>query len=35
MEFKTKDSGKRATFSTGMVRDTNEDKARFDLLFIE
>lgn len=28
----TKDSWKRATFSTGMIRDTNEDKARFDLL---
>ena len=32
MKFQTKDSGKRATFTTGMVRDTNEDKARFDLL---
>jgi len=30
--FKTKDSWKRAEFSTGMVRDTNEDKPRFDLL---
>lgn len=32
MKFTTKDSGKRATFITGMVRDTNENKARFDLL---
>jgi len=28
----TKDSGKRAQFSTGMQRDTNEGKARFDLI---
>lgn len=32
MKFQTKDSWKRAIFTTGMVRDTNEDKARFDLL---
>lgn len=31
--FVTKDSGKRAEFSTGMVRDTQDGKARFDLLF--
>lgn len=30
--FITKDSGKRAVFEGGMVRDTNEGKARFDLL---
>lgn len=32
MNYTTKDSGKRQTFTTGMVRDTSEDKARFDLL---
>lgn len=31
--FVTKDSGKRQEFSTGMVRDTQEGKPRFDLLF--
>lgn len=31
-DFITKDSGKRATFSTGMQRDLSEDKPRFDLL---
>jgi hypothetical protein len=30
--FTTKDSGARAQFASGMVRDTNEGKARFDLL---
>jgi hypothetical protein len=30
--FDTKDSGVRAEFSTGMVRDTQEGKPRFDLL---
>ena len=30
--FQTKDSGKRATYESGMVRDTEEGKARFDLL---
>jgi len=35
MNYITKDSWVRKKFSTGMVRDTNEDKARFDLLFIE
>lgn len=29
----TLDSGERAEFSTGMVRDTHTGKARFDLLF--
>lgn len=31
-EFITKDSGKREEFSTGMVRDTQDDKPRYDLL---
>ena len=29
--FKTKDSGKRQKYGTGMVRDTQEGKVRFDL----
>ncbi len=33
--FTTKDSGERATFASGMVRDTNKGKARFDLLLAE
>jgi hypothetical protein len=33
--FTTKDSGERATFASGMVRDTNAGKARFDLLLAE
>lgn len=32
-DFITKDSGKREEFSSGMVRDTQEDKIRFDLAF--
>jgi len=32
-EFVTKDSGKREEFESGMQRDTQEGKARFDLLF--
>lgn len=32
MEFVTKDSGKREEFPTGMVRDTQDDKPRYDLL---
>jgi hypothetical protein len=32
-EYETKDSGQRARFSSGMVRDTDEGKPRFDLLF--
>lgn len=32
--FTTKDSGARAAYSTGMVRDTNEDKPRFDLCWL-
>lgn len=31
-DYQTKDSGKRAEFETGMVRDTEEGKARFDLV---
>lgn len=31
--FETKDSGKRAEYASGMVRDTQDGKARFDLLF--
>lgn len=31
--FQTKDSGKRVTFKTGMNRDVNDDKTRFDLVF--
>lgn len=30
--YTTKDSGKRQEFETGMVRDTQEGKARFDLI---
>jgi hypothetical protein len=30
--FETKDSGARAAYDSGMVRDTEEGKARFDLL---
>ena len=32
MAFETKDSGKREEFPTGMVRDTQDDKPRYDLL---
>lgn len=32
-EYVTKDSGKREEFDSGMVRDTQDDKPRFDLLF--
>lgn len=31
----TKDSGARASYDSGMVRDTQEGKPRFDLLYIE
>ena len=31
-KFETKDSGKRQEFSTGMKRDTQDNKPRFDLL---
>lgn len=33
--FETKDSGKRSEYASGMVRDTEEGKARFDLVFPE
>lgn len=33
--FETKDSGKREEYSTGMRRDVQEDKPRFDLLVPE
>lgn len=32
-QYETKDSGKREEYSTGMVRDTQDGKPRFDLLF--
>jgi len=32
MVFETKDSGKREEFKTGMVRDTQDDKPRYDLI---
>jgi|SRR5579872_4887725 len=32
MSFDTKDSGKREEFTTGMVRDTQDDKPRYDLI---
>lgn len=32
MAFETKDSGARLEYKSGMVRDTNEGKARFDLI---
>lgn len=32
MAFETKDSGKREEFRTGMVRDTQDDKPRYDLV---
>lgn len=35
MGFQTKDSGERQEFESGMVRDTQEGKARFDLLLPE
>jgi hypothetical protein len=33
-EFKTRDSGKRITYSTGMNRDVNEGKPRYDLIYV-
>lgn len=32
MTFETKDSGKREEFTSGMVRDTQDDKPRYDLV---
>jgi Domain of unknown function (DUF5664) len=34
-EFTVKDSGERESFSSGMVRDTTEGKARWDLLLVD
>lgn len=34
-DFETKDSGERAVFDSGMQRDTQDNKPRFDLLFPE
>jgi hypothetical protein len=34
-DYVTKDSGVRAAYESGMVRDTQEGKARFDLLLAE
>ncbi len=34
-DFETKDSGERAKYDSGMVRDTDKGKARFDLIFPE
>lgn len=33
-KFVTKDSGKRVSFESGMVRDVQEDKPRYDLIYI-
>ncbi len=32
-KFKTKDSGKRKEFESGMVRDTEDNKPRYDLVY--
>ena len=32
-KYVTKDSGKRQEFTSGMVRDSNDDKPRFDLCY--
>lgn len=32
MDYITKDSGKREEFTSGMVRDTQDDKPRYDLV---
>ena len=34
-EYEIKDSGNRTEYGSGMVRDLNENKERFDLLFPE
>lgn len=33
-KYVTKDSGKRTEFSSGMVRDIQEDKPRYDLVYL-
>lgn len=35
MQYKTKDSGKRVEFKSGMRRDTTEGKPRYDLIPLE
>jgi hypothetical protein len=35
MKYKTKDSGKRVNYNSGMVRDIQEGKPRFDLIMPE
>lgn len=35
MDYTTKDSGKREEFSSGMVRDTQDDKPRYDLIDLD
>jgi len=35
MKYNIKDSGKRAKFKSGMVRDTQEGKPRFDLMMAD
>lgn len=34
MDFITKDSGSRQSFDSGMHRDTQDDKPRFDLMYL-
>lgn len=34
MDFTTKDSGERVSFSTGMSRDISDNKARYDLVYL-
>jgi hypothetical protein len=34
-DYETKDSGKREEYDSGMVRDTQDGKPRFDLLFVK
>lgn len=34
-DWETKDSGKRVDYASGMRRDTQEGKVRFDLLFVD
>jgi hypothetical protein len=33
MTYKTKDSGKRITFNSGMTRDVDDNKPRYDLCY--
>jgi len=33
-KFNTKDSGKRKNFKSGMVRDTDKNKPRYDLIYL-